>query len=200
LDYSLTAVARVQIRRVVLVTHYLEEQIQAYVGAGEAWGLEVAFAHQEQMLGTGHALQTALQCRPDWCSGPLLLSATDYILPPDFLLALEDRRQTTGAQIVVSLKALAENEMQQRSSVRYRGDYEVEEVVEKPAPGTAPSTVAANLIYILPAAIGVELQGLQPSTRGEYEVQTAVNALIQRGYRAYGLLQPILREWEPPQR
>ena len=150
------------------------------------------------MLGTGHALQTAVSAHPTWFDSPFLLSATDYIFPLSFFAALQARYVGTGADIVVSMKAVPPEELSGRSSVRFAGDLVVEEVVEKPAPGTAPSPYAANLIYILPAAIAAGLKEIEPSARGEYEIQTAVNVLIRRGMRARGLLQIPLPEWTPP--
>ncbi|HFC12138.1 MAG TPA: nucleotidyltransferase family protein, partial [Anaerolineae bacterium] len=80
LDYVLTAVARAGIERVVIVTHYLQQQIFDFVGTGARWGLQAAFAQQPAMLGTAHALECAINAQPTWFDTPFLLCATDYIL------------------------------------------------------------------------------------------------------------------------
>ena len=72
LDYVLTAIAAADIHQVCLVTHYLEEQIVAYIGDGSRWGLSARFVHQPAMLGTGHALKVAMASYPDWFAGPFL--------------------------------------------------------------------------------------------------------------------------------
>lgn len=202
LDFVLEAVVRAGIERVCLVTHHLEAQIHDYVGDGSRWGLEAACVHQPQMDGTAGALRIALAAQPAWFDGPFLLTATDYLFSADYLHALVVEQQRTQAAIAVSMKRLNSAEMIGRSSVRFQETDDnmlvVEEIVEKPAPGEAPSSFGASLIYILPAAIREELPKLQKSPRGEYEVQGAINALIASGISACGLVQIAPSEWQIP--
>src|SRR5512135_1824420 len=58
LDYVLTAVKRAGIERVCIVTRHLEERIFEYVGNGSKWGLDVTFAHQNELRGTADALMS----------------------------------------------------------------------------------------------------------------------------------------------
>lgn len=198
LDYVLEAVVEAGIKRVMLVTHYLEAQIHDHVGDGSRWGLDVRYVHQAQMLGTGHALRIAIDACPDWFDGLFLLTATDYIFSADFLHALVIEQQRRQADIVVSMKRLSSAEMVGRSSVRFHDDWAVDEIVEKPAAGHAPSSFGASLIYVLPSTIRDELPQLEKSPRGEYEVQGAINQLITNGATAYGLVQGAPPEWTPP--
>jgi dTDP-glucose pyrophosphorylase len=46
-------------------------------------------------------------------------------------------------------------------------------------------------------AIWNYLPRIQASARGELELQSAVDMMIQNGFRAYGLLQPAPKEWKP---
>lgn len=202
LDYVLTAVARAGFDRVVLVTHYLEQQIFDYVGDGSQWGLEAAFAHQAQMAGTGDALHCAIVAQPAWFDAPFLLAATDYILRPDFLSELVGLYAASSAEIVTSLKQLPLDQLVGRSSVRFAEpakapDSAITEIVEKPAAGSAPSTFSANLIYLLPPQICPLLDNIAPSPRGEKEVQQAINQLLHAGLPARGLLQGQPPEWAP---
>ena len=201
LDFVLAAVANAGFSRVILVTHYLEQQIFDYVGDGSTWGLEAAFAHQPQMLGTGHALQCAIDAQPDWFDAPFLMSATDYILAPAFLSDLAEFYEQQGrVEIVTSLKKLTIEQLVGRSSIRFAEPElaphsAITEIVEKPAAGEAPSPFSANLIYILPPQLVPLLAHVTPSPRGEYELQQAVNRLIVEGYSARGLLQAVPAEW-----
>lgn len=38
---------------------------------------------------------------------------------------------------------------------------------------------------------------LSPSLRGEYELQTIINQMIDDGFRAQGLEQAVPGEWQP---
>jgi len=73
------------------------------------------------------------------------------------------------------------------------------EIVEKPAPGTAPSAIAANLCFVLPPELLGHVGETGVSPRGEREIQTTINAWLAAGGRARGLLQPVPPEWDPEQ-
>ncbi len=59
------------------------------------------------------------------------------------------------------------------------------------------SPYAASVMFIFPPVIWEYLQKIQPSPRGEIELQSAVDMMIQDGYKAFGLLQPAPQEWKP---
>ncbi|HEX2992397.1 MAG TPA: hypothetical protein VHO49_17045, partial [Anaerolineales bacterium] len=57
------------------------------------------------------------------------------------------------------------------------------------------SQYAASILFILPPAIWDYIPRIQPSLRGEIELQTAVQMMIDDGFKARGLLQPAPVEW-----
>jgi NDP-sugar pyrophosphorylase family protein len=199
LDMTLRATKRTGIQRACLVTHHLETQIRSFVDHGSAWGLEVVFCHQAELLGSGDGLLSVLRTLPDWIdySAPVLVAATDYLLPKNALADLVAAHEAQGCDITVSLKECPPEELSTRSSVELDESWRVRRIVEKPAPGEAPSRYTAALIYVLPPAIWDVLPSLQPSPRGELELPTAVNFLLETGMMAYGLLQPTPAEWSP---
>lgn len=197
LDFVLCAVRRAGIQRVCLVTHHLEEQIRAYVGDGAAWGLQADFCHQPALDGSGGALRSVLQNRSEWIQRdePLLVTATDYLFAPDALAALVDFHAAGQRDISISLKACPLEEISSRSSVALGEDWRVLRIIEKPAPGTAPSPYTAALVSILPAAVWDTLPRLAPSPRGDYDLQECINLLLAGGFTAGGLLQVAPGEW-----
>ncbi len=61
IDHQLALLRRNGIRRVVLCLGYLGEQVEAHVGDGSAFGLQVSYSHDgDRLLGTGGALRRAL--------------------------------------------------------------------------------------------------------------------------------------------
>lgn len=197
LDYVLTAVARAGVQRVCIVTNHLEEQIFDFVGDGSKWGLEVRFAHQNELRGSGDAL---LSVPRDWIRAePVMVIATDYILEENVLSELVKAHRTHDAQITMSLKECPREELSARSSVEVDSTWRVHRIIEKPAPEQILSPYAASILFILPAEFWSYLKKIQSSPRGELEMQSAISLMIAAGFRAYGLLQPAPQEWSPPE-
>jgi len=197
LDYVLRAVKQAGVERVCLVTNHLEEQIFEYVGSGARWGVEVCFAHQAVLRGNGDAL---LSVPLDWRRDePLLVAATDYALDEHALLELVQAQERHRAAIVMSLKECPPEELAARSTVQVGPDGRVRRIIEKPRPEEILSPYAASILFILPPQIWAYLARISPSPRGEIEMQAAIDAMIQDGYPAFGVLQPAPREWTPPQ-
>jgi NDP-sugar pyrophosphorylase family protein len=195
LDYMLTAVKRAGIERICLVTNHLEDQIFDYVGNGSAWNLKATFAHQHELLGNGDALLAVPQ---EWIpKEPIMVVATDYILEENSLLELVEAHQKHGADITVSLKACPLEELSGRSSVEVDADWRITKIIEKPQVEEILSPYAASILFIFPPEIWDYLPKVKPSPRGEIELQSAVQSMIEDGFQTYGLLQPAPEEWDP---
>jgi NDP-sugar pyrophosphorylase family protein len=195
LDYVLRAVAKAGIERVCIVTNHLEEKIIEYVGDGSKWNLDATFAHQNELNGNGGAL---LSVPKDWIqTEPVMVIATDYILEENSLLELVEAHKQHNADITMSLKECPVEELLSRSSVDVDSDWRVKRIIEKPTREEIMSPYAASILFIFPSAIWEYLSKIQPSPRGEFEMQSAVQMMIEDGYKAYGVLQPAPQEWTP---
>lgn len=193
LDYVLTAVRRAGVERVCIVTHHLQEKIIEYVGDGSPWNVEVAFARQSQLRGTGDAL---LSIPGEWIrQEPVMVIATDYVLQEDDLVALVQAYEKHQADIIMSLKQCPVEELVSRSSVDVDANWRVKRIVEKPRREEIMSPYAASILFILPQQLWNYLPRIQPSARGEIEMQTAVQMMIEDGFQAFGVLQPAPEEW-----
>ena len=198
LHWLLLALQETPITNVLVVTNYLEEQIAEFVNQPVYTDCaDIRCAHQSSLSGTAHAVKEAIEQQPDWFDEDFMVSATDYLLDQSFYAALTNFHQQHGHDISISLKALSRDTLSMRSSVRLDEQWQISEVVEKPAPGTAPSHYSANLIYVLPAGVIPFLYEVSESPRGEYELQSAINEYLQQEHTAKGLLQPTPNEWNP---
>ena len=83
-----------------------------------------------------------------------------------------------------------------RSVVAVDSSWCVKRIIEKPRREEILSPYAASILFILPPQLWTYLTKLQPSLRGEVEMQAAVQMLIEDGFKAYGLLQPAPEEWD----
>ena len=195
LDYVLTAVLRAGVKRVCIVTNHLEEKIFEYVGDGSKWNLDVTFAHQKEMRGSGDAL---LSVSHQWIRDEsVMVLATDYILEENVLLDLVKAHEQYEADITMSLKECPVDELMVRSSVGVDSDWCVKQIIEKPSQNEILSPYAASVMYIFPYAVWNYLPRIKPSVRGEIELPDAVQMMIEDGYEAFGLLQPAPKEWNP---
>jgi NDP-sugar pyrophosphorylase family protein len=198
LDFTLQALKQAGVEQVVFVVGHLGDQIIDYIGNGSAWDIDPYFCEQTELLGTAYALKMAADAHPHLFeqNHSMILTATDYLIAPNALIDLVDRQQQIGANLVVSLKRVPKEELSGRSSVRFSGDFELQEIVEKPSEGEAPSEFSASLTFILPSRIVKHLSQMQLSPRGEYEIQALINQMIAEGATATGLLQPTPAEWD----
>lgn len=197
LDFTLQAAVQAGVKQVVFVIGHLGEQIVEYIGDGATWGIEPFFCEQKELLGTAHALKMAIDEHPHLFekTGSFILTATDYLFEPTVLSELVEKRASTAADIVVSLKEVPKEELSGRSSVRYTGDFDIQEIVEKPATGQAPSPYSGSLTFLLPSQMVGYMPNMHMSERGEYEIQAIVNKMILDGFSARGVLQPAPSEW-----
>lgn len=200
LDHILVSLQEAGIEQVVLVTHHLAEQIDAYARRWTSLGSQkVHCVHQAHLFGTADALECVFRARPDLLTHPFLMSATDYLVPRSFYPELLEFHRSNKAAMSVSMKRLDPADSAGRSSIRFTPEGSVAEVVEKPAPGEAPSDIGANLAFVLPPSIQAFVEEVQSSARGEREVQSAINAWLADGQgRCDGLLQAAPAEWTPP--
>jgi dTDP-glucose pyrophosphorylase len=75
-------------------------------------------------------------------------------------------------------------------------NWQVTRIIEKPKPEEIMSPFAASILFLFPPQIWDYVSKLEPSARGEIEMQAAVQNMIEDGYNAYGVLQPIPEEWD----
>jgi dTDP-glucose pyrophosphorylase len=156
--------------------------------------LDVTFAHQHELHGTGDAL---LSIPGEWIRAePVMITATDYILQENDLLELVQAHEENRVDITMSLKQCPVEELVSRSSVDVDAHWRVKRIIEKPARQEIMSPYAASILFILPPQLWEYLAKLQPSARGEIEMQAAVQRMLEDGFTAYGLVQPVPEEWD----
>jgi dTDP-glucose pyrophosphorylase len=81
--------------------------------------------------------------------------------------------------------------------VEVNSAWRVKKIIEKPTREQIMGPYAASILFILPPQVWEYLSKIQPSPRGEVEMQAAVQRMIEDGYKAYGLLQSVPEEWKP---
>jgi glucose-1-phosphate thymidylyltransferase len=173
LFYGLEAIASAGITEVGIVVGDRQTEIEAAVGDGEAFGLQVTYLRQEAPLGLAHAV----------------LIARDYLGDDDFVMYLGDnfivggidhlvarfREQRPSAQIMLTRVA----DPRQFGVAELDADGRVVGLEEKPL--EPKSELALVGVYLFTSAIHEAVAGLKPSWRGELEITDAIQWLIDAG-------------------
>jgi glucose-1-phosphate thymidylyltransferase len=172
LFYGLESIAAAGIREVGIVVGSTAGEIEAAIGNGSAWGLEVTYIHQAAPLGLAHAV----------------LVSRDFLGNDDFVMYLGDNvllegitgfveefeRHSPNAQIF--LAAVPEPE---RFGVAVLEEDRVVRLVEKPKEHI--SDLALVGVYLFDATVHEAVASVRPSWRGELEITDSIQYLIDHG-------------------
>ncbi|CAN5829996.1 glucose-1-phosphate thymidylyltransferase [soil metagenome] len=173
IDFGLEAIAAAGIKDVGIIVGHTGPEIQAYVGDGSRYGIEVTYVSQPEPLGLAHAV----------------LTAEEYLGRDDFVMYLGDNLIAGGitefvqqfeqnkpdAQIL-----LAKVRDPERFGVAELGpDGHVSLLVEKPP--EPKSDLALVGVYLFSGNIMDACHAIDPSPRGELEITDAIQWLIDDG-------------------
>lgn len=189
IEHILGGLARARLRRVVIVTGHLGEQIEVRLGNGNRFGFdEIVYRQQTRLDGTARAL---LLAEADVGGESFLLSWGDILVPPGFYSGFVDCFDASpcAAQLAVN-----EVDDPWRGAAVYVGaDDRVERVVEKPPRGTATTRWNNAGILALSPVVFEYARRLERSERGEFELPQAIARMVAGGLqvRAY----PIRGFW-----
>ncbi|GAB2943207.1 glucose-1-phosphate thymidylyltransferase [Nonomuraea fastidiosa] len=175
LFYGLEAIAEAGITELGLVVGDAHAAIEAAVGDGSAFGLQVTYLRQEAPLGLAHAV----------------LIARDYLGDDDFVMYLGDNFIVGGITGLVE-RFTAERPAAQILLTRV-GDPRQFGVAELDADGRVigleekpehpKSDLALAGVYLFSPAVHAAVAECKPSWRGELEITDAIGHLIESGQR-----------------
>jgi len=175
LFYGLEAIRDVGITEVGMIVGDTADEIQAAVGDGSAFGLDVTYLRQEAPLGLAHAV----------------IVAREYLGDDDFIMYLGDNFLIGGlGELVDSFCASRPDAQIMLTRVPDPHSYGVAElngqgrvVSLEEKPKAPKSDLALVGIYIFTPAVHEAVLTLTPSWRGELEITEAIQWLIDSGLR-----------------
>lgn len=174
------------VRDVTVVTGHLAEILEATLGDGSRWGVALRCVRQEQIDGTARAAALA---RPFLGEGPFFVGWGDIVVEDANYARVIAAARETGAAIAV-------NEVDDPwagAAVYVDGAMRVLRMVEKPPKGTSTTHWNNAGLAVLPPAIWGEVDRLEPSARGEYELPQAIAAFVAAGHPVAAV--PIEGPW-----
>ena len=188
LDYILSGLADAGFARVCLVIGPEHTAMREYYGgAGRPARLAVEFAVQARPLGTADAILAAERFAG---GGSFVSLNADNLYSPG---ALADLQQLPRAGLIGFRQSgllrsgdIPVERINRFALIDISDDGTLTRIVEKPDPATAasfgPSPVVSMNLWLLPPTIFDSCRAIEPSARGELEMQDAV----LHGMRAFG--------------
>jgi glucose-1-phosphate thymidylyltransferase len=175
LFYGLEAIRDAGITETGIIVGETAAAIEAAVGDGSAFGLEVSYLRQEAPLGLAHAVGVA----------------RDYLADDDFVMYLGDNFIVGGITALVDEFTASRPDAQimltrvpdprQFGVAELDSAGEVIRLAEKPA--RPRSDLALVGVYLFTPAIHEAVGRLTPSARGELEITEAIQWLIDNGHK-----------------
>ena len=174
LFYAIDALAAAGITEVGIVTGDTGAEVQAAVGDGSTFGVQVTYIHQEAPLGLAHAVQVS----------------QPFIGDSDFVMYLGDNLVRRGiVPIVEEFKATSPEALILLAHVAEPRQFGVAEfengrllrLVEKPQVTT--SDLALVGVYVFTSSVFAAIDDIDFSARGELEITDAIQRMIDTGRR-----------------
>ncbi|HZY40363.1 MAG TPA: sugar phosphate nucleotidyltransferase [Anaerolineae bacterium] len=166
----------------VLVVSPDDEAIIDHFTQHSRYAGRVTWAYQAERHGMAHAL---LQAAPH-IHGDFVLSACDNLVPEQHIAELL-RRFDHNARAVLSLMRIPIERSSSTGMVAMDMD-RITRIIEKPQPHESPSDISSLPLYVFAAPVLNLLPQVKPSARGEYELQDAIQMLIDAGEMVTGVL------------
>lgn len=144
---------------------------------------DICYVRQKEQLGLGHAVLTTKRVVGN---EPFLLLLPDDIFEQreKVLQQMVDVHERYGGS-VISIKEVNEKDVNRYGITRSRKVeervHEIEELVEKPSPGEAPSRMAIMGRYVITPDIFVALENTPPGRNQEIQITDALRNLAQKG-------------------
>jgi UTP--glucose-1-phosphate uridylyltransferase len=149
------------------------------------------YTRQRQTLGLGHAVLCA---RSLVGQRPFVVALGDSIIgmhaESDVVRRMTRCFTERDASAVIAFEDVPPDDVRHYgiASPRTSGDiFEIDDLVEKPAPEEAPSTLAIAARYVLAPSIFDALEHTKPGKGGEIQLTDAIRSVIRGGGRVYGV-------------
>ncbi len=167
----------------ILVVSPEDRDITRYFVRESTLETEVRFVYQTERLG----MAKALECAAPLISDDFVLSACDNLVTANDVGRLMASWYTEPRpNALLTLMPVSRERVSSTGIVALDGPW-ITRIVEKPTPEAAPSNISSLPLYVFSPRILDYLPEISPSPRGEYELQDAIQMLINREGRVGGV-------------
>ncbi len=169
------SIAACGLRDFILVVNSKDEDIVRYFRQQSDLDVEITFVHQPERKGMADALQHAA---PRLTQDFILSACDNLVSGQDVQRMVAMWRSQPQPNAVLTLMKVPPEQIRKSGIVSLQGEL-VTHIVEKPDPDQAPSDIASLPLYCFSRKLLDYLPLVKPSPRGEYELQDAIEMLIQ---------------------
>ena len=181
IQYQIEYLRQLGISQIRIVVHHLKEKLMDYFGDGSSLGVQIRYIEQKRPLGIAHAV-ALLEPHID---APFLLFLGDIFLVPRNLETLLKLYGETGGSGFLAVKRETNPEYIKRNyAVTLSQDGLVKRVIEKPRYVTNDLKGCGVYFFDLPIFDAVR-RTPRTAMRDEYEITSAIQILIDDGYKVY---------------
>ncbi|UCG03043.1 MAG: NTP transferase domain-containing protein [Candidatus Heimdallarchaeota archaeon] len=182
--HSIERLLEAQISDIGIIIGKNDQIIPSYINSTFP-DLNPCFIVQEKALGTAHAV---LEVQDYLTDRDFLVIAGDSLFPSSFLKQLSKTHLKEKNDITLTLEKMEFELMKESSTVDFRNG-RVFEIREKPqTPAEVLSELNSAALYMFSVSIFKVIKNITKSKRGEYELATAINKIINQGGQVGGLL------------
>ncbi|HOO55829.1 MAG TPA: sugar phosphate nucleotidyltransferase [bacterium] len=180
LNYVLDGFVEAGVDDISLVIGYLGDMIKEYYGDNYK-GSALRYFEQKELLGTGHALMLAEDVLKN---NIFMLSFGDVLVDIENYSNLVEFHERGGFDASITLNEVDDP---YAGAAVYVEDQRVVKLIEKPPRGESTTNWNNRGIFIFTPVIFDEVHNLKKSPRGEYDLPTAVNELVEKGRLVGGM-------------
>jgi NDP-sugar pyrophosphorylase family protein len=171
------------LRNFILVVNPEDHAVREYFQNEDSHDVQIQFIDQDRQLGTAHALRLVASN----ITGDFILSACDSLVPEDEMnLLVSTWSRLSDTHGLLSLERIQLIDAGKTGIVTLDGD-RVVGIVEKPPPAEAPSDISSAPLYAFSSRILNYLPQVPLSPRGEYELQDAIQMMIDEDLTVNGI-------------
>jgi NDP-sugar pyrophosphorylase family protein len=185
LEHILDRLREAGFRQAFVVTGYKAELIESHFAG---YPMEIACRRQETIDGTARAAALARA----WVGeASFLLTYGDILTGAEDYRAMAALMEDPGVAAVAAVRWV--DDPWQGAAVYVDAGRRITRIIEKPKPGTSSTNWNSAGVYTFRAAVFAEIDRVPKSPRGEYELTSAVEQLVEGGSRL--LIHPFEGVW-----
>lgn len=169
------------IQSFILVVSPEDQEIHDHFLNRSSINAEVTLVDQTEALGMGHALLQAASM----IQGDFILSACDNLVEINEINQLLQFWKIQKPEALLTTIPIPQQDISRMGIIELKND-QVIRIIEKPSFEKAPSNIGSVPLYVFSPTILEDLARIPLSPRGEYELQDAIQMLIQRGGNVRG--------------
>lgn len=175
------------VANVVLVTARGKGALVDHLDGLEGLRARIATVHQSEQLGLGDAVRCAEGLTG---TGPFVVALGDTLVGAAAISALVEAVDERGLDGAIALERVAADRLEHYGVAQVDAEGVITGLVEKPAPGTAPSDLAVAARYVLPPSLFPALAQTGPGREGEIQLTDAIAGLIADGAKLGAVVLP----------